>query len=84
MSDDPAKVVSLHGEPVFAAAANEYLVVELERYLEMAKSGEIIGALIAVECRDRSSMGSFAGTTSAAILGECFNVMQRLSAKQNG
>lgn len=57
------KVVSLHGGPLPARATNEHCVETLEKYLEKARFGEIVGIVIAAQFEDKMSGWDAAGLT---------------------
>jgi hypothetical protein len=68
------KVVSLTGEPLaLPGEAVDSVVRCLERYLEMARSGEIHGVQIVAGCRDRTTYASFEGLITHSMIGraEC-------------
>lgn len=59
-----SKVVAIHGGPTGEPEPNEQAIAVLESYLEMARSGEIIGVALAALCADglaRYSLGGFIG-----------------------
>ena len=64
MSDN---VVALRGalQPAEAAAVNERLIEEMERLLEAARAGEIIGLAGAYLHKDKGASYSFAGSVGA-------------------
>ena len=66
MSDN---VVALRGDvPVSFAVVNERLVEEMERLLEAARAGEIVGLAGAYLHRDKSASYSFAGSVGSFSL----------------
>lgn len=55
------KVIAIHGGPTGQPEPNEKTIQVLESWLEMAKSGEIIGVAMAGLCADGYSRYSLAG-----------------------
>jgi hypothetical protein len=80
-------VVALRGElqPPAACETNERLVTELERLLEAARAGEIVGMAAAYLHRDRSASYSFAGRVGTyGLIGGLECVKGRLLAMALG
>jgi hypothetical protein len=65
-----SEVVSLRGDAIRQPGQpDEYVVHELERALEMARSGEINGITIAYLHADDATSGRSAGLSSRAMIG---------------
>jgi hypothetical protein len=76
-----AEVVSLHGAPVTAAEANpdKRLVEELERLLEAARAGELVGIAGVFLNKDRIVSYSYSGIVAGyGVLGGLDCLKQRL------
>ena len=73
------EVVSLHGAQPLAPPPNQTLVDELERLLEAARSGEIVGMAGSYWHRNSTATYSYAGLVgSFAMLGSLECVKERL------
>lgn len=74
------KVVSLHGAPLpEAGRPSPTVIAEVERLLEGARAGEVIGIVGCYLHRDRSTSFSFAGQVAGfALIGALECVKQRL------
>lgn len=76
-----AQIVSLNGAPLTLQqpAPNETLVEELERLLDAARAGEIVGMAAAYQHPDRGMAYSYAGALGGfAVLGALDCLKQRL------
>jgi hypothetical protein len=75
-----AEIVSLKGAvPVVETTANETLVKELERLLEAARAGQIVGMAGAYQHQDRIVTYSYAGAVGGfAVLGGLDCLKERL------
>jgi hypothetical protein len=77
-----AEIVSLNGAAAIAepeAKPNETLVQELERLLQAARAGQIVGMAAAYQHRDRVITYSFAGAIGGyAVLGGLDCLKERL------
>lgn len=70
MGDESTKVVSLRGEPVRAPGeVNPVVVKELEKLLEMARSGELHGFAVALLHSDRSASYRIVGFNDFKLIG---------------
>ena len=56
----------------------EDVVAVLEKYLEMAKSSEIIGVAIAVSHFDRTTTYAFRGKLGRATIGACMEMINKM------
>lgn len=68
---EPTKVVSLRGGAIPCPGEPwPGVVEELERLLEAARAGEIIGIAVAVIHRDEATSSNFVGSVGRYVLGE--------------
>jgi hypothetical protein len=83
MTDDRPKVVDWRtGRPAYAGGseANEDVVVLLEKWLERARSGEIVGVAVAALYRDLSTGSNWEGRAGPGLIGEAFSLTARINA----
>lgn len=76
-----AKVVSLNGAEIIRPGADPDVVRALEDWLERARSGEIVGVAVVGFYRDNASGSQHAGLLSRSMVGQCFSLMQRITAR---
>jgi hypothetical protein len=78
------KVVSLWGDPIYQGSPDPDVVRELERWLERARTGEVVGIAVAVHFSDGATGSSWGGVISMGVVGQCFGLAQRIIRKMNG
>jgi hypothetical protein len=80
---DRAKVVSLHGAEILPVGTPRQEVIDfLERSLEAARAGEIVGVAAAFRHADECTSSGFVGETGRGLLGcltmLCHDIADRL------
>lgn len=80
-----SEVVSFHDGSKIAhpGEPDGSVVEELERLLEMARAGEVIGVAYSVEHFDGANNNRYVGRVSRKLLGGLMLVMHRLSNELN-
>lgn len=79
-------VISLNGGTVVhnPSEPDPLLVKRLEETLELAKSGQIIGAAIAIQYFDGAGSSTYIGRCSRNTVGWLFKLMTKISADIDG
>jgi len=79
------KVTSLFGGPTGVLAPSEFVIRELEELLEAARSGEVIGMVVALALHDGCSRYLIAGTIGGySLLGSVRLAESELVAMMRG
>lgn len=74
------KVVSLRGDPIATGEPNATVVSCLEKWLEAARSGDVVGVTIVLQHSDNTVSSNSYGVRSRAMVGVLVSAVNSITA----